>query len=82
MLKAHSRVFEHLMLALDLVIVAGSWLLAYGVRFHVFGQGDIPPFRDYLLQLVPILAVWGVAFKTFNLYRPYRFGSRLSSSES
>ena len=78
MLKAHSRVFEHLMLALDLVIVAGCWLFAYGLRFHVFGHGNIPPFRDYLLQLVPILAVWGVAFKTFNLYRPYRFGSRLS----
>ena len=77
-LKAHSRVFEHLMLALDLVIVAGCWLFAYGLRFHVFGHGNIPPFRDYLLQLVPILAVWGVAFKTFNLYRPYRFGSRLS----
>ena len=78
MLKAHSRVFEHLTLAADLTLVAVCWVGAYAVRFHVFGEGDVPPFRDYALQLVPILAVWGVAFKTFVLYRPHRLASHLS----
>jgi Undecaprenyl-phosphate glucose phosphotransferase len=78
MLKAHSRVFEHLTLAADLTLVAVCWVGAYAVRFHVFGEGDVPPFRDYALQLVPILVVWGVAFKTFVLYRPHRLASHLS----
>ncbi|HEU5322736.1 MAG TPA: undecaprenyl-phosphate glucose phosphotransferase, partial [Methylomirabilota bacterium] len=79
MLKAHSRLFEHLTLAADLTLIAGCWLGAYAVRFHVLGRGeDVPPFRDYAYQLVPILVVWGVAFKAFDLYRPHRLGSRVS----
>jgi exopolysaccharide biosynthesis polyprenyl glycosylphosphotransferase len=75
MLKAHSRLFEHLALVTDLSLIAGCWVGAYGLRFHVFGDGDIPPFGDYLLQLVPILVVWGVAYRAFDLYRPHRLGS-------
>jgi Undecaprenyl-phosphate glucose phosphotransferase len=77
-LKAHSRLFEHLALATDLSLIAVCWVGAYVARFHVFGGGDIPPFSDYLLQLVPILVVWGVAYKTFDLYRPHRLGSYFS----
>jgi exopolysaccharide biosynthesis polyprenyl glycosylphosphotransferase len=78
MLRAHSRLFEHLALAADLILIALCWLAAYGIRFHVFGHGDIPPFSDYALQLVPILVVWFIAYKTFDLYRPNRLGSYLS----
>ena len=64
MLKAHSRLFEHVMLAADLAVVAGSWVAAYGLRFYVIGPPLVapspPPVRDYLLQLIPILAVWTV----------------------
>ena len=78
-LKAHSRLFEHLALATDLGLIAGCWLGTYALRFHVFGGGgDIPPFRDYALQLVPILLVWGIAYKVLDLYRPLRLGSHLS----
>ncbi|HXG16860.1 MAG TPA: undecaprenyl-phosphate glucose phosphotransferase [Calidithermus sp.] len=80
MLKAHSRLFEHLALAADLVLVGGCWLAAYALRFYVVGPPlvtpDVPPLRDYLLQLVPILAVWGAAFHWLDLYRPRRLGSR------
>jgi Undecaprenyl-phosphate glucose phosphotransferase len=78
MLKAHSRVFEQLILLSDLVIVAGCWIAAYAVRFAMPDVSDVPPFRDYALQLLPILVVWGVAFKAFGLYRPYRLASHLS----
>ena len=78
MLKAHSRLFQHLALATDLVLIAICWLGAYIVRFNLFGHGDIPPFSDYALQLLPILIVWGVAYKTFDLYRPNRLGSHLA----
>jgi Undecaprenyl-phosphate glucose phosphotransferase len=81
-LKAYSRVFEHLTLAADLVLICGCWLLAYALRFHVVGPPLVtptpPPLGDYLLQLVPILLVWGLSFRWFGLYRPRRLGSRLS----
>ena len=78
MLKAHSRLFQHLALVTDLVLIAICWLGAYAVRFNLFGHGDIPPFSDYALQLLPILIVWAVAYKTFDLYRPNRLGSHLA----
>ena len=78
MLKAHSRLFEHLTLAADLLLIAGCWVLAYTLRFHLVPGGDRPPFAGYALQLVPILVVWGFAFHAFDLYRPNRLGSRVS----
>jgi Undecaprenyl-phosphate glucose phosphotransferase len=78
MLKAHSRLFEHLALLVDLLLIVACWLGAYAVRFGLFGHGDIPPFSDYALQLVPILVVWFIAYRTFDLYRPNRLGSHLS----
>jgi Undecaprenyl-phosphate glucose phosphotransferase len=84
MLKGHSRVFEQLMLASDLVLVAACWLLAYGLRVYVIGPpitgGGVPPLGPYLLMLLPILIVWGVSFRTFDLYRPRRIGSHLSEA--
>jgi len=80
-LRARSRLLEQVMLAGDLLLVAGSWLLAYFVRFHVAGpraRYGIPPVGPYLLMLLPILIVWGMAFRGFDLYRPRRIGSRLS----
>jgi Undecaprenyl-phosphate glucose phosphotransferase len=78
-LRAHSRLFEHLTLVSDLCLIAGCWVGAYVIRFHVFVPPvEIPPFSDYALQLLPILLVWGVAFHAFDLYRPQRLGSHLS----
>jgi Undecaprenyl-phosphate glucose phosphotransferase len=80
-LKAHSRVLEQLMLVGDLLLVAACWLAAYGIRFHVAGppsRHGTPPIEPYLLMLLPILIVWGISFRAFDLYRPRRIGSRLS----
>src|SRR5207302_5192725 len=84
MLKAHSRLVENLALAGDLFLIAICWVESYWIRFHLVPRfhlmsvTDVPPFRDYALQLVPILMVWGIAFRTFDLYRPNRLGSRRS----
>jgi Undecaprenyl-phosphate glucose phosphotransferase len=81
-LKAHSRLFEQLMLAADLTVVAAAWLAAYVLRFYVAGPAlvtpEVPPLRGYLLQVVPILVVWALAFHWFDLYRPRRIGSHAS----
>jgi Undecaprenyl-phosphate glucose phosphotransferase len=78
MLKSHSRLVENLALAGDLFLIALCWVSAYGVRFHLMRVTDVPPFRDYALQLIPIMIVWGLAFRTFDLYRPNRLGSRVA----
>ena len=81
MLRAYSRLLEQVMLVGDLLLVAGSWLLAYVARFYIAGppsRHGIPPLEPYLLMLLPILIVWGIAFRAFDLYHPRRIGSRLS----
>ena len=81
MLKAHSRLLIQLFFFADLLLVSGSWLLAYVVRFYVarppMRQHDIPPLGPYVLMLVPIFIVWGIAFRGLDLYRPRRIGSHL-----
>jgi Undecaprenyl-phosphate glucose phosphotransferase len=77
-LKAHSRLFQQLAFVTDLALLVGCWVGAYALRFYVFGHVDIPPFRDYALQLLPILVVWGIAYRAFDLYRPHRLGSHLA----
>ena len=82
MLRAYARVLEHVTLAGDLIIVVGCWLLAYVVRFYVAGPprpvAEIAPLGPYLAMILPILVVWGLSFRAFDLYRPRRIGSRLS----
>jgi len=84
MLKAYSRVLEHLMLAGDVVLVAACWLLAYALRFYLPGPPmpfeDVPRVGPYLLMLLPILLVWAISFRAFGLYRPRRIGSHLSEA--
>jgi Undecaprenyl-phosphate glucose phosphotransferase len=82
-LKAHSKLLEHIMLAGDLLVVAVCWLIAYALRFYVLGpplRSGIPPLYPYLLMLLPILVVWGVSFRAFDLYRPRRIASHLSEA--
>ncbi len=38
MLKAYSRLFEHLTLATDLLLIASCWVFAYLIRFHLKGN--------------------------------------------
>ena len=83
MLKAYSRLLEQVMLAGDLVLVAGCWLAAYYARFYLVGpplRTQVPPLAPYLYMLLPIFLVWGACFRSFGLYRPRRIGSRLSEA--
>jgi Undecaprenyl-phosphate glucose phosphotransferase len=80
-LKANARLFEQLTLVGDLVLIAGCWVLSYYLRFYLSPvpvYRGIPPLGPYLYLLGPIVVVWAVAFRAFDLYRPRRLGSRLS----
>lgn len=80
MLKRHSQFLESLLFLFDLTVICLCWIAAYYIRFEEglapIDKG-IPPFTTYLSLLVPIVVVWGVSFRTFNLYRPRRMGSHL-----
>src|SRR3990172_3129264 len=82
MLKAPSRLLAQLTLFSDLLLIGGCWLAAYVLRFRLVGPfpvpGEVLAFKHYALQLVPILAVWTVAFRAFGLYRPRRLGSYIA----
>ncbi len=81
MLKRHSQFLQSILFLFDLTLISVCWMAAYYVRF-VGGWGPIergvPPLEIYIYLIVPILFVWGVSFKSFNLYRPRRMGSHLA----
>ena len=81
MLKRHSQFLQSLLFLFDLALISACWITAYYMRFRggwALVDKGIPRFDMYLWVLVPILVVWGVCFKAFNLYRPRRMGSHLA----
>ena len=81
MLKRHSEFLKNLLFLSDLIVICVCWVGAYFIRFSVplfpVTKG-IPPLDPYLWLLLPIVAVWGICFYSFNLYRPRRMGSHLA----
>lgn len=81
MLKRHSQFLQSLLFIFDLSVICLCWLGAYYIRF-LEGLAPIetgtPPFNLYLFLLLPIVVVWGISFRAFNLYRPRRMGTHLA----
>ena len=80
MLKRHAQFLQSLLFLFDLGLISACWMAAYYIRFEGgWGPADkgVPPLEIYIYLLVPILFVWGVSFRAFNLYRPRRMGSHL-----
>ena len=81
MLKKHAKFFENILFLTDLAVIGLSWFLAYYLRFYSgllpIDKG-IPPFKIYFYLIIPILLIWGFAFKAFGLYRPKRISSYLN----
>ncbi|HYB13406.1 MAG TPA: undecaprenyl-phosphate glucose phosphotransferase, partial [Myxococcota bacterium] len=77
MLNRHGEVFRTLLGVGDLVLVAASWLAAYGLRFRLgfdAPQG-VPEFRAYVLLLALILPLWFVLLRSRGLYEAQRTNS-------
>jgi len=81
MLKRHSQFLQSSLFLFDLALICACWIAAYYIRF-AGGWGpvlkDVPPLEIYIYLLVPIVIVWGISFRAFNLYRPRRMGSHLA----
>ncbi len=81
MLKRHSQFLQSLLFLFDLALISACWMAAYYIRF-VGGWGPVekgvPPLEIYIYLLGPVLIVWGLSFRAFNLYRPRRMGSHLA----
>jgi len=77
MLKRYHHALLCLIIVLDLIVTAASWLLAYFVRFEL----EIPaltkgpqPFKPYLLALPVVLLVAWFSYRGSHLYVPRREG--------
>ena len=81
MLKRHSQFLQSLLFLCDLSVICLCWFGAYYIRF-LEGlapvETGVPPFRLYVALLIPIILVWGMSFRAFNLYRPRRMGTHLA----
>jgi Undecaprenyl-phosphate glucose phosphotransferase len=81
MLKRHAQFLQSLLFIFDLAVICLCWLGAYYIRFlesHSPIETGEPPLQLYLTLLLPIVVVWGISFRAFNLYRPRRMGSHLA----
>ena len=81
MLKRHSQFLQSLLFLFDLALISVCWMAAYYIRFlggWAPVDKGVPPLEIYIYLLVPILFVWGVSFRAFDLYRPRRMGSHLA----
>jgi Undecaprenyl-phosphate glucose phosphotransferase len=82
MLYRYSEVFRGLLLISDLSLLAGSWLLAYTIRFQtVFGSPlGVPEPSRYLWPILFALPVWAWLMRSRRLYEPQRTGSLVSEA--
>ena len=83
MLKKHSQFFKSLNLFFDVIIIVFAWLLSYFLRFYLTvipAPERIAPIQEYLIFIIPIIIIWGIAFQVFGLYRPRRLTSRIAEA--
>jgi Undecaprenyl-phosphate glucose phosphotransferase len=77
MLYRYSEIFRTTLMISDMLLVAGSWALAYWLRFFTGWSAPrgIPEFQPYLYAMVGILPLAFATFRSRGLYLPQRTGS-------
>ncbi|MEK6656266.1 MAG: undecaprenyl-phosphate glucose phosphotransferase, partial [Nitrospirota bacterium] len=70
MLKKHSQFFKSLNFIFDSVIIVFAWLSSYYLRFYLIPV-PLPEHNtsvdEYIIFLIPIILIWGIAFQAFGL---------------
>ena len=81
MLKRHREFYQSILLLIDFALISIGWVSAYFLRFYTdlipITKG-VPVFTTYLALFPAVLVAWGIAFKSFHLYRPQRVASLLA----
>ncbi len=75
MIKDNQKVFNRLMVMIDAVIVAASFMLAYFFKFYVLNDGPGPgvlPATDYLRLLLFIVPIYMFIYYFCGAYAPKR----------
>ncbi|MEJ2086032.1 MAG: hypothetical protein P8Y44_10210, partial [Acidobacteriota bacterium] len=77
MLKERARIVAGGLFALDLILVASGFLVAFWLRSAVLprlgvAESNLYPLARYLPLLPLVLAIWGVLLLSFNLYHSQR----------
>jgi Undecaprenyl-phosphate glucose phosphotransferase len=73
MLARHRQIFASGVFALDALLIAGTWLGAYGLRFAVLPvELSVPSFTLYLWLGAVITPVALLVLRTFKIYRSAR----------
>lgn len=82
MLYRYSEVFRTLLVTADLALVAGAWLLAYGLRFGTSLPTPlgVPDLSGYLYPLAAILPLFFLCFRSHGLYAARRMDSPLGEA--
>ena len=81
MLKQHREFYKSILLLIDFALISIGWVSAYWLRFYtdlIPVTKGVPNFTNYLALFPAVLLAWGIAFKSFSLYRPQRVASLLS----
>lgn len=75
MIKDNQKVFNRLMIIIDAVIAAASFMLAYFFKFYILNRGPGPgvlPASAYFRLLVFILPVYMLVYYFSGVYAPKR----------
>ena len=80
MIKDNQKAFNRMHVAMDAVITATSYTLAYILRFYVFNASDtgvgILPAKDYFSVLVFLIPAYVLIYFGCNVYGPKRTGKQ------
>lgn len=75
MLKKPSQFLWSLYVVADVAVVITAWVAAYHLRFSLTWAGGsygAPPYRSYILIILPMVVIWPFLFSKLGLYKPRR----------
>lgn len=78
MLGEYSTMLRRAAIASDLVVVVGSFLVAYIARNRLLlpGLGQIRPMEEYLWLLAVVVVIWLCCLNAVGFYRSFRYRER------
>jgi exopolysaccharide biosynthesis polyprenyl glycosylphosphotransferase len=76
MFAEYASALRWALIAIDLAVVSGSFVVAYVLRDQVLGAGELRPLEDHAWLLAAALAIWSACLGAFGFYRSVRYRGR------